>query len=333
MWTSNEIKKSASLYNWSFFLVSMNARCEQVNKSDNDQFHTSDYCSGFPWFANFNAIKYICERVFFSQRLGFWRNVFWSSMLAGALQMTFGSKTHSTTATLQDHKCICEDVARGNHFFSTKWPNARRNKQFHIQSRKSPYQNEADASREREIFIKNASKRLVIHAFPTQKRSRHECFEKWRAQTLDGLHFFLFCFLMFFHKPWKTNNLTKRSMGSKKPGSAPEGANFFQETVPMWTSRAESRFSHFTPLFSPFFRPKSLSTWARPKHRLQCSSQDLCSLAKKTSRWNHFSSSFAPRCVWKMEVLLSTLSFPSGCYGSVSPLFAANNPPPPLPPP
>ena len=92
--------------------------------------------------------------------------------------MTFGSKTHSTTATLQDHKCICEDVARGIHFFSTKWPNARRNKQFHIQSRKSPYQNEADASREREIFIKNASKRLVIHAFPTQKRSRHECFEK-----------------------------------------------------------------------------------------------------------------------------------------------------------
>ena len=53
--------------------------------------------------------------------------------------------------------------------------------------------------------------------------------------------------------PWKTNNLTKRSMDSKKPGSAPEGANFFQETVPMWTSRAESRFFRFTLLFSPFF--------------------------------------------------------------------------------
>jgi hypothetical protein len=28
-----------------------------------------------------------------------------------------------------------------------------------------------------------------------------------------------------------------------------------------------------------------------------------------------------------MEVLLSTSFFPSGCYGSVSPLFATNNPP------
>jgi hypothetical protein len=32
-----------------------------------------------------------------------------------------------------------------------------------------------------------------------------------------------------------------------------------------------------------------------------------------------------------MEVLLSTSSFPSGCYGSVSPLFATNNPPLPAP--
>jgi hypothetical protein len=75
-------------------------------------------------------------------------------MLVGALRMALGSGTHSTTATFSSIKSVCDDVARKIHFFSTKWPNARRNDHCHIQINKSAYQNEADASREREISKK-----------------------------------------------------------------------------------------------------------------------------------------------------------------------------------
>jgi hypothetical protein len=124
-------------------------------------------------------------------------------MLVGALQMTFGSRTHSTTATFLDIKCICEDVARGIHFLSTKWPNARRNEHFNIQQRKSSYKNEADASREREISTKNVLKRFIMYTFSFKKHSPYECFEKRRAQTLDGLRIFVFWSSPCFHKSQK----------------------------------------------------------------------------------------------------------------------------------
>ena len=84
--------------------------------------------------------------------------------------------------------------ARNPHL-RRKSPNARRNDHFNVRFRKCPFQNDVDASREREIFAKNCIKTRSDLLILNQTTRTSRVF--WKVTRSNARRFALFHFSIF----------------------------------------------------------------------------------------------------------------------------------------